>query len=136
MKGDSQVNNEYSTVDLHDREQISQAPIPDLWRNSYEGHPKKAFDLFWMAKAVGKVAGLAMFLAVSSVTAMPDPWLIERRRRDAVVTVSVYQEVLGRFISRAEALRIARQILEQAEQERLSIAEWEAARGIQWGDQP
>ena len=42
--------------------------------------------------------------------------------------MSIYQEVLGRFISRAEALRIAREILEQAERERLVIAEYEAEK--------
>ena len=44
--------------------------------------------------------------------------------------------VIGRFISRAEALRIARKILEQAERERLIFAEYEAARGIQWENHP
>lgn len=48
------------------------------------------------------------------------------------VTMHIYQEILGRFISRIEALRIAREILEQAERERILIAEYEAARGIQW----
>ena len=47
----------------------------------------------------------------------------------AQVTVSIYQEAIGRFISRSEALRIAREILDQAEEERLVIAEYEAARG-------
>jgi hypothetical protein len=45
-------------------------------------------------------------------------------------------KVIGRFISRAEALRIARKILEQAERERLIFAEYEAARGIQWENHP
>ena len=36
------------------------------------------------------------------------------------------------FISRHEALGLAQQILINAEQERLAIAEFEAARGIQW----
>jgi len=48
--------------------------------------------------------------------------------------MSISQEVLGRSITRAEALRIAREILEQAERERLIFAEYEAARGIQWED--
>lgn len=45
-------------------------------------------------------------------------------------------KVISRFISRAEALRIARKILEQAERERLIFAEYEAARGIQWENHP
>jgi len=35
------------------------------------------------------------------------------------------------IISRAEALQIAREILEAAENERILFAEYEAARGIQ-----
>ncbi len=79
-----------------------------------------------------KNIGLFAFLALSPVTAMADPWLYEKRRRDAVVTMSVYQEVIGRIVSRSEALRLARQILVNAERERLAVAEFEAARGIQW----
>lgn len=85
---------------------------------------------FRMAKA----AGFALSLAVSPITAMSDPWLIEKKRRGAVVTVSICQEFVGRSISRAEALRITRQILENAEKERLAAAEFEATLGIQWGD--
>ncbi len=74
----------------------------------------------------------APFFAFSPVTAIADPWLYEKRRRDAVVTMSVYQEVIGRIVSRSEALRLARQILINAERERLAVAEFEAARGIKW----
>ena len=45
------------------------------------------------------------------------------------------EDVIGRPISRVEALRIVRQILEQAERERIEMAEFEAARGIQWEDE-
>jgi len=121
--------NSVSTVDLLDKEPTLQAPTSGVWRESYERESAKAFDLSRLAKAVG----FAFSLAISPVTAMPDPWLMDKRRRDAVVTVSIYQELIGRPISRSEALRIARQILEQAEQERLAIAEFEAARGIHWG---
>jgi hypothetical protein len=40
--------------------------------------------------------------------------------------------VLGKLISRAEAIKIASDILEQAERERLIIAEAEASKGIQY----
>jgi hypothetical protein len=66
---------------------------------------------------------------------MPDFWLMERRRRDCVVTISIYKEIIGRPISRTEALRIASQILADAERERSKYAEFEAARGIQWEDE-
>ncbi len=90
----------------------------------------RKIDLFRMVK----VSGVAAFLAVSPITAIPDPWLQEKRQHDAAVTMSICQEISGRFVSRSEALRIACQILEQAEQERLTIAELEANQGIQWRD--
>lgn len=45
---------------------------------------------------------------------------------------SMRPEPAGRPVSRAEALRIVRGTLEQAERERLEAAEVEAARGTQW----
>ncbi len=120
-----------STVDLLDREQAPQSLSTGFSRESHERSRERAFGLSRMAK----VAGVALSLVVSPLTAMPDPWLLERRRRDAAITVSIYQEAIGRLISRSEALQMARQILEQAERERLAFAEFEAARGIQWGDE-
>ena len=124
--------NNVCTVDLLDTGPTPETPATAYWYAGVERHPERAFNLSRMAR----VAGLAFSLAISSLTAIPDPWLLERKRRDATVTVSVYQQVVGRSVTRSEALRIARRILEQAEQERLAIAEFEAARGIQWGDEP
>jgi hypothetical protein len=120
------------TVDLFDIGPTSQAPSTGSWREGHEKHRERSFNLSRMAQ----IAGLALSLAVSSISAMPDPWLLEKRRRDAVVTVSIYQQFIGSLISRSEALLISRQILEQAERERLAVAEYEASRGIQWGVEP
>lgn len=125
------MNSTY-TIDHSYRDPIPETPSTDFWRESHAQQPAKVIDL----PHIAKVVGLVFSLTVSPVTAITDPWLVERRRRDAVVTMSIYQEILGRFVSRAEALRIAREILEQAEGERLLIAEYEAARGIQWGNHP
>lgn len=124
--------NSANTVDLSDRESMSVAPATKIWFEGYERYRGKGSNLSRMAKT----ASLALSIAVSSVTAIADPWFLERRRRDAVVTESIYQRAIGRFVTRAEALRIARQILMNAERERVAIAEFEAARGIQWGDEP
>lgn len=125
------MNSTY-TIDHSQKNQIPEILATGFWRETHTQWPGKFFNL----PQIAKVAGLAISLAVSPVTAISDPWLAERRRRDAVVTMSIYQETLGRFISRAEALRIAREILDQAERERLIFAEYEAARGIQWENQP
>lgn len=129
MKGDFQVNNTY-TVDFQDSPSETQLPSTGTWNESYKGRPENIYSL----QRIVKIAGFSIFLAFSSLTTMPDPWLIEKRRRDSVVTMPIVLEVLGRAISRSEALRIARQILEQAEQERRMFADFEANRGIQWRD--
>jgi len=49
-----------------------------------------------------------------------------------VLTASVWRAPTGRRISLKEARRIALQIMAEAEQERLKIAEEEAAAGIDW----
>ncbi|QLA17177.1 hypothetical protein [Desulfolutivibrio sulfoxidireducens] len=83
-----------------------------------------------------KAFGLAISLMVSPITVIVDPWQAEKRKRDATVTMSIYKEIFGRIVSRAEALQIAREILESAERERLYFADYEAARGIQWETHP
>jgi len=81
------------------------------------------------------MAGISIILAVSPMTAISDPWLQERDQRDAAITISVYRDIIGRPISLSEAKRIARNILVDAERERLQIAENEASKGIQWMDE-
>lgn len=78
--------------------------------------------------------GLSLLMTFSPITSLADPWSIEKNQRDAVVTMTIYHDVIGRSISRNEALRLSRQILEQAEKERLQIAELDAAVGIQWNN--
>jgi hypothetical protein len=79
-----------------------------------------------------QVAGLILAIAVAPATAVPDYWFFERRRRDSSTAEWILEGIIGRPISRSEALRIAAQILEQAERERAECAAWEAKRGIQW----
>jgi hypothetical protein len=50
----------------------------------------------------------------------------------AASPVTAVPDVIGRPISRLEALRIAAMILEEAERERSEVAAWEASRGIHW----
>lgn len=105
--------------------------LPDsaviIWDQDYH-HKAPTIDVGRLTKAVG----LAISLMVSPVTVIADPWQAEKRKRDSTVTMSIYKEIFGRVVSRAEALRIAREILERAERERLYFADEEAARGIHW----
>ncbi|GBD96923.1 MAG TPA: hypothetical protein ENG83_13250 [Nitrospirae bacterium] len=107
--------------------------IPEIHAtDSWQGWDALIFNKTQNLTRFARNIGIATFFALSPVTAIHDPWLHEKKRRDAVVTISVYQEVIGRIVSRSEALQLAHQILIDAERERLAVAEFEAARGIQW----
>ena len=86
----------------------------------------------WKSSRLAPIAGMLLAIAATAPTAIYDIWLWDRRRRDASSVSLVFGNVIGRSISRTEALRIVRQIIERAEQERIQLAELEAVRGIQW----
>lgn len=131
LEGGFQVNSTI-TFDFVNSHQELQSHLFDSRPESIDKCQKKNLGFVRLAKTIG----IAISIESSSISAMPDPWLVEKFRRDAAVTMSIYQEIIGRFISRSEALKLARRILEQAEQERLAIAEMEAARGIDWEPLP
>ncbi len=87
----------------------------------------------WPSRRRLRSVGLLLSITLSPLTAITDPWLDDRRRQTQATACVVIESIGHRRISRDEALRIARQILERAERERIEIAEWEANRGIQWG---
>jgi len=122
------VNSSCTTVDAFNEGILPETQATGSWQEWDGLLSGKTQSLARFAKNIG----IATFFALSPVTAIHDPWLIEKKRRDAVVTMSVYQEIIGRFVSRSEALKLARQILINAERERLAVAEFEAVRGIQW----
>jgi hypothetical protein len=84
-----------------------------------------------MARALNPLLFAALLVVVPQSTVTPDPWITEKRRRDSA-TVRIELAVIGRPISLAQAVILARQIMESAERERLQLAEREALRGIQW----
>lgn len=120
-----------STADLQAEMLEPDVAATGSWGESYTRRPENV----WSIPRLAQITGFVLSLVASPATAVADTWFIERRRRDAATTVWILQEAIGRPITRAEALRIARQVLEQAERERLEIAEFEAARGIQWEDE-
>lgn len=120
-----------SNIEYDDYGQMLQTSATNAWTGNCLKQNGKSFDFYKKAK----VAGFFFAFAISPLTAMVDPWLIERHRRDAAVTMSIYQDIIGRFISRKEALRLSVQILKNAEKERYQLIEFEAARGIQWGEE-
>ncbi|HLA80765.1 MAG TPA: hypothetical protein VJP78_03910 [Thermoleophilia bacterium] len=120
---------ELATIDLQTGSSGMDVSASGAWSESFVKRPETP----WMTGRLVHVAGMLLAIAVSPATAVPDYWFFERRRRDASTVAWILEEVIGRPISRAEALRIASQILERAERERMELADWEGNRGIQWG---
>lgn len=71
------------TIDLLGRGQTPQALATGFWGGNYERPQEKDLDFPNMAK----VLGFVVLRAVSSVTAITDPWVTEQMSRDAVVTI-------------------------------------------------
>ncbi len=68
----------------------------------------------------------------SSGTVMADAIFFDRTKLGASTVEFVQVRKIGRSISRSEALKIARSILEDAENRRIKASEWEASRYLQW----
>jgi len=123
------VNNDLSTIDTQIGFSEMDVSASGAWNESYIKRPK---TIWHKISQLGHVAGMVLAIAATPATAIQDYWFLERRRRDVSTVAWVLESVIGRPISRVEALQIARQILVCAEQERIQLAEWEAERGIQW----
>ena len=123
------MNSDLSTIDLQIGFSETDVSASGVWSESYVKRPETIWDKI---VRFGHVAGMVLAIAATPATAIQDYWFLERRRRDASTVTWILESVIGRKISRAEALQIARQILVCAERERIQLAEWEAKRGIQW----
>jgi hypothetical protein len=120
------VNSDLATIDLQTELPDTDVSASGVWSKSLVKRPEAPW---WRLVQLG---GVLLFIAASPATAVPDYWFFERRRDTAPTVRWTLEAVVGRRISRVEALQIASQILSQAERERLEFAEWEARGGIQW----
>ena len=100
------------------------------------GYWSKSYDEKW-AETISnmpwhpEIKELVLTNSASPVTAVPNYFFEDLRRYASTVSWG-FKGVIGRPVSRAEALQIADQIIERAERERIQLAEGEAKRGIQW----
>lgn len=118
------MSNDFTTIDLQTESFAADISASGSWSKSFVKRPEASW---WRLVQLG----VLLSIAASPATAVPDYWFFERRR-DPSATVRWVLEAIGQAISRMEALEIARQILNEAERERLVFAEWEAKGGIQW----
>ena len=122
------MSSNLATIDLQTGSPGTDVSASGAWSKSFVKRP----EVPWAMSRHAPVAGMLLPIAASPATAVPDAWFFERRRRGASTATWILEDAIGRPISRSEALRIAAQILEQAERERSETAAWEAKRGIQW----
>ena len=122
------MSNDLSTIDVQTRLEETDVSASGVWIACSEKRPNTP----WMTGRLGQFAGIVLAIAASPATATNDYWFWERRQRDSSTVAWISESVIGRRISRREALRITRQILARAERERMELAEWEAERGILW----
>ena len=122
------MNSNLATIDLQTGSQEIDVSASGAWTESFINRPEN----MGMVGKIGQIAGLVLAIAASPATVAPDFWFFDRRRCDSSTATWVIEGIIGRPISRAEALWISRQVLERAERERIELAEWEAMRGLQW----
>jgi len=73
-------------------------------------------------------ARVALLLAVTSMTAGPDPWSESRQQRSQLTMSTTFQTSRRRRVTLREALRLADEIMRRAEEGRMRVAEEEASR--------
>lgn len=84
-------------------------------------------------RSLGLLAGIALSMVAPSTTACFDPWFNDRSKHASSV-YGLFPSRKFRYVSLAEARRIALDILLNADACRLEAADREAARGFSWSE--
>ena len=120
----------HQTVDTRPAVNSAVATSSAWGRTIEDRNVLRSVRAFTLAPAV-----LALFTWPSTATTDEAQLWAKEQRRSAATVASELETAVGRAVSRADAIRIAHSILKRAEQERLTLAENEARRGIQWEDE-
>lgn len=98
------------------------------WSENLEGPIRFHTGMLSLVRAIGRGVNISMPSTSSGI----DPWFDDRRHQTSLAYISIVSTTFRRRISIKEAREIALQILRQAEEERLQIADYEAQRGMAW----
>ena len=122
------MSNGLATLDRRTGLSETNISLSGFWIKSYDQKREETIsNMPWHPE----IKELVLANSASPVTAVPN-YIFGEIRRDASTVSWGFKGVIGRPVSRAEALQIADQIIERAERERIQLAEGEAKRGIQW----
>lgn len=106
-------------------EQDAAIPASGLWTFTGRTVPPVTTML---SQGALRNAGVALWLAVSPFTAIADPWFSDRQRRASTTAGIAIEGVRRRRLTLSEALRLADEIMRNAEEGRIRAAESEAIR--------
>lgn len=123
--------NESNTVDVGTSLPLVETTATGEWGRS----TRAAQNTVSRPTRLGVVKTFVFTLMLSPATSIRDTWYEDHSFRASVTAVRIMERAIGRAVSRREALTIARQVLELAEDERLRLADIEASYGIQWGEE-
>ena len=122
------MNSGLTTLDRRTGQSETNISLSGFWSESYDQIWEKTIsNMPWHPE----IKELVLTYSASPVTAVPN-YFFGDIRRDASTVSRGFKGVIGKPVSRTEALQISRQIIERAERERIQLAEGEAMRGIQW----
>jgi hypothetical protein len=119
------------TVEIHDLYASSQVD-DSVTSNVFEG-PGCQEKVIFQKKSLVPLAGMMLLSSIRSLPIRTGDYQAEFLSKTAMTTTvsaEIPGKVIGRRISRAEALALCQKIMEDAEQRRLEFAEWEAERGL------
>jgi len=106
-------------------EQLPMIPSSGSWNFSQQTLPQTRVVL---GSEVLRNASVAFLFAVSSLTAITDPWFVDRHRRVPVSGHFNFASIRRRRITLAEALKLADEIMLRAEAGRTTAMVEEARR--------
>lgn len=113
-----------------DRPEMLEPSNTESWAESREQRKSRGTRII----DFGKSLVISSLFSASALTSTPDLYQNEIRKRNEVITVSIYRNIAGRFVTHAEAMQFVKGIMENAERERREIDEREALLGFQWGE--
>ena len=123
-----------STADISYEQPIGRETVSGSANWSFDNGTHTPIDprVGAVSRSLAQFARLAVLLAVSSMTAGPDPWSETRQQRYQLTMSSTFQTSSRCRITPLEARKMAMEILHRAEVGRAAAAEAEAEQGIDW----
>ena len=121
---------ELSTVDV----QTNSTETEDSASNLVIDNPLKRLTPL-LNRIIMPITGIMLAISATPTTAVADYWTNEFIERNVITVPWITEKIVRTPISRVEAIRVARNIIERAEYERLTLVKLEAQSGLTYGEE-